>query len=211
MTVVSVDLAYRDYRDFGMAVLDDGSLGARYELLPFSNGSALAPTPEHVANVAIDVCRRAGAWILLLDGPQGWKDPSNGLAHSRRCERVLNTPAKTGLPGNVKPANYLRFVEFSVRVFDAFHACGWQRFDPINWRLGQSAVVESFPLAAWRSLGLPSLPAKSKAHDVDIRRHLESLVDAGLVAGVGATPNHDQLQALVAGLACLGIVAGAAQ
>src|SRR6185312_2288012 len=120
MTVVSVDLAYRDYRDFGMAVLDDGPSGATYELVLFANGSAQRPTPEHVADIAIDVCKSAGASLILLDGPQGWKDPSNGLTHSRLCERILNTPAKTGLPGNVKPANYLRFVEFAVQVFDAF-------------------------------------------------------------------------------------------
>jgi hypothetical protein len=210
MTVISVDLAYSDYRDFGMAVLDDGPSGARYELLTFADDRAQTPTPEHVADIVIDVCKRADASLILLDGPQGWKDPSNGLAHSRLCERILNTPAKTGLPGDVKPASYLRFVEFAVQVFDAFHARGWQRFDPAAWRPDHSAVIESFPLAAWRSLRLPCLPAKSKARDSDIRRHLECLVGAGLIAGDGPTPTHDQLQALVAGLGGLGISVSAA-
>jgi hypothetical protein len=193
-----------------MAVLDEGPSGARYELLPFANASAQTPTPKHVANIVIEVCERAGASLILLDGPQGWKDPSNGLTHSRLCERILNTPAKTGLPGHVKPANYLPFVAFAVQVFDAFQARGWQRFDPATWRPGHSAVIESFALSAWRSLQLPSLPAKRKARDMDIRGHLESLVGAGLVAGGGPTPTHDQLQALVAGLGGLGILASAA-
>jgi len=209
MAVVSVDLAYRDYRDFGMAVLDSGSLGAKYELLRFANDSAQTPTPEHVAAVIIDACSSTNASIILLDGPQGWKDPSNGLVHSRVCERLLNAPAKTGLPGNVKPAPYTKFVEFAIHVFDAFEMRGWKRFNPTAWHPGDPVVVESFPLAAWRSLRLPSLPAKRKARDEDIRCHLEHLVGAGLIVGDGQTPTHDQLQALAAGLAGLGIEARA--
>jgi hypothetical protein len=210
MAVVSVDLAYRDYRDFGMAVLDDRASGATYELLTFAEGSAQTPTPEHVADIIIDVCKMANASLILLDGPQGWKDPSNGLAHSRLCERILNTPGKTGLPGNVKPATYRRNIEFFIQVFDVFQARGWGRFDPARWRPGYLAVIESFFKAAWLSLGLPYLPAKKKARDRDIRRHLEYLVSAGLIAGDGPTPTHDQLQALVAGLGGLGVSANTA-
>jgi hypothetical protein len=46
MTVVSVDLAHRKYRDFGMVVLDDGPSGTRYELVPFAHDTPEAPTPE---------------------------------------------------------------------------------------------------------------------------------------------------------------------
>ena len=53
---------------------------------------------------------------MLLDGLQGWKNPANGLKHSRLCERILNTPAKTGILGRVKPVNYTKFVEFSIAV-----------------------------------------------------------------------------------------------
>jgi hypothetical protein len=125
MPVVSVDLAYLDYRDFGMAVLEHGASGAQYQLLPFASHSAQAPTPQRAAEIIIDVCNGAGASLVLLDGPQGWKDPSNGLAHSRICERCVNAPAKSGLPGNVKPAPYLAFVTFAIQVFDALHAFGW--------------------------------------------------------------------------------------
>lgn len=57
MTVVSVDLAHRRYRDFGMVVLDDGPSGARYELALLAHDSQEAPTPEHVADFVIDVCK----------------------------------------------------------------------------------------------------------------------------------------------------------
>ena len=112
MAVVSVDLAHRDYRDFGIAILDDGSAGATYQLLPFPKLSHRTPTPEQVSDYIVELSNEAGASLILLDGPQGWKDPSNGLIHSRQCERTLNTPAKTGLPGNVKPSNYFALVNF---------------------------------------------------------------------------------------------------
>lgn len=208
MPAVSIDLAYRHYRDFGVAILEAGPSGADYELLPLWPGTSRTPEPGRVADLALEICDRVGASVLLLDGPQGWKDPANGLAHSRRCERLLNAPAKTGLPGNVKPANYTPFVGFAIEVFDALHERGWARFDATTWRPVERVAVESFPLSAWRSLRLPSLPAKSKAGESDIRRHFASLVDSGLLAA-GALPTHDQLQALVSGLAGISMVAGA--
>jgi hypothetical protein len=200
MTIVSVDLALT-YRDFGIAIVETSSAGAAYELVRLQDRWHGSPTPSDVANRLIQVSNSAKATIILLDGPQGWKDPSNGLEHSRRCERILNTPAKTGLPGNVKPANYFAYVDFSVRVFDTFHTRGWKRFDPSSWKIDQPTVVESFPLAAWRSLDLVPLPAKAKSREGDIRTHLNALRDAGLLANHTSTPTHDELQALVAGLA----------
>jgi hypothetical protein len=67
--------------------------------------------------------------------------------------------------------------------------------------------VESFPLSAWRSLRLPSLPAKSKSQQSDIQKHLNSLIRTGIIMS-GAQPTHDQLQALVAGVAGLELLTG---
>jgi hypothetical protein len=206
MPIVSVDLAYGDYRDFGLAVLESGLSGADYQLLPFASNSARAPTPERVADVITDVCSAVGATLALLDGPQGWKDPSNGLVHSRVCERYANAPGKTGLPGNAKPAGYLKFIGFCIEVFDALQGRGWKRYDPLFWRPDEQWVVETLPLRAWRSLGHACLPAKSKATVADIRNFLEQLIDSGALAR-GCLPTHDQLQALVAGLGGLGIAA----
>jgi hypothetical protein len=167
-----------------------------------------APTPDNVADIAIGAARRFNASLILLDGPQGWKDPMNGLTHSRICERKLNTPGKTGLPGDTKPANYRPFIEFSIDVFNALDARGWQRFNPGTWRPGDQAVAETFPLSAWRSLRLKSLPAKSKARPNDIFSCLQNLTNSRLVSGAGTAPTHDQLQAIVAGLGGLGILSG---
>lgn len=206
MNILSIDLAHRRWADFGAAVLRAGSLGATYELLPLED--ARTPAPDNVADFAIDTARQFNASLILLDGPQGWKDPMNELTHSRVCERELNTPGKTGLPENAKPANYLPFIKFSIDVFDALGARGWRRFDPAVWRAGDLAVVESFPLSAWRSLRLKSLPAKSKARRSDILACFQYLTNSRLVSGDGITPTHDQLQAIVAGLGGLGILTG---
>ena len=206
MQVVSVDLAYRDYRDFGAVVLEGGRGRARYRLVKLTSLPARTPEPAHTAKLLIELCEREGVSLLLLDGPQGWKSPNNGLVHSRVCERVLNTPAKSGLPGAVKPANYLPFVSFAIDVFTELHVRGWCRFDPASWSPGVPTVAESFPLAAWRCLRLRALPAKSKAREVDIRAGLDALVSLGLISP-GPLPTHDQLQALVAGLAGLSLLA----
>src|SRR5271166_5996038 len=206
MSVVSIDLAYRNWRDFGVAVLGDGLSGATYKLLPI--GDRQAPTPDRVADVAIEISRRFDALLILLDGPQGWKDPANGLAHCRVCERKLNAPGKTGLPGHTKPEGYRPFIEFSIAVFAALDKRGWRRFDPMAWRPGCPAVVETFPLSAWRSLKLKGLPAKNKTRPDDVVARLRSLTDSGLVSSAGTIPDHDQLQAIVAGLAGLGIQSG---
>jgi hypothetical protein len=52
------------------------------------------PTPPPDVHGPID--------FLLLDGPQGWKDPR--LPHdSRACDRELACPARVGIEGQVKP------------------------------------------------------------------------------------------------------------
>src|SRR5207249_5300558 len=113
--VVSVDLAYRNYRDFGAVVLEGGLGPARYRLVELTSPHARSPEPAHTANLLIELCEREGVFLLLLDGPQGLKSPNNGLAHSRICERVLNTPAKSGLPGAVKPRQLSPIRQFRNR------------------------------------------------------------------------------------------------
>ena len=157
MTTVSIDLAYGDYADMGVAVINAAQSDLAVEFV----GVALSgpPHPEHLARWLVGVCQHYGATVLLLDGPQGWKDAANGLEHSRQCERALNTPAKTGLPGEVKPKSYGRFVAFSITVFDALAAHGWARYTGAEQRR-PGIACESFPLGAWRSLQLPPVPAK---------------------------------------------------
>src|SRR6476619_2786289 len=118
--IISADLAYRTYRDTGIALLqvDGHSIDCTF-VDAAGAGLSGSPAPETLAEFLVTLCSELDATVLLLDGPQAWKDPDNGLEHSRLCERALHTPAKTGVPGVVKPGNYLPFVAFAVAVFDA--------------------------------------------------------------------------------------------
>jgi hypothetical protein len=207
MTVISVDLAYKKYRDIGIAELTADADGIVCEFIqPALHGE---PEPKALAEYLSDLCTERQSKLLLLDGPQGWKDPGNELTHSRVCERLLNTPAKTGLPGVVKPANYTAFVKFSIDLYDCLTDLGWSRLPGKDVDLSSSLrlLVESFPLSAWRALGLPSLPAKAKARAADLTDRLEALI-ALLPLRLSRSPNHDELQALVAGIAGLAVERG---
>jgi hypothetical protein len=145
---------------------------------------------------------------MLLDGPQGWKDPLNGEMHSRICERELNTPAKTGLPGEVKPKPYTGFVSFSVAVFDELDALGWPRLASSAPSLESPVAVESFPMAAWRCLQLAGLPAKARATRSNIEDGLRRLQEKRDIRLAGTQLSHDQMQALVAGVGGTALVSG---
>ena len=205
MAILSVDLAYKHYRDIGAVVLQEDQGNIQCELLPLPlTGS---PTPDHLATFLHTFCTAREISILLLDGPQGWRADDSPLVHSRHCERALNTPAKTGLPGVVKPANYALFVTFSIAVFDALTTLKWKRLATIGGPLRGRVVMESFPLAVWRSLGIPPLSAKAKTKPGDIADRLVRL--SGFVRlPLAADPTHDQLQAFVAGLAGVALERG---
>lgn len=208
VAILSVDLAYKTYSDIGLVVLDTegGKIDCTAIKIPLEGD----PLPDRLAEVIDDQSYERGIEIVLLDGPQGWKAENNGLIHSRVCERELNTPAKTGLPKTVKPANYRPFVMFSIAVFDSLTALGWSRLSTIHPGRLNRAVIESFPLSAWRSLALSPLPAKSKTKSADITSRLASLEEV-VPLSVSGTPTHDELQAIVSGLAGLALECGESQ
>lgn len=146
----------------------------------------------------------------MLDGPQAWKSRDNGLEHARGCERQLNTAAKTGLPGMVKPRTYRSFAEFCMDVYDALCRRGWRRLETERQpaqpgepsQTAQRILVESYPYAAWKSLGLKPLPAKRRARVSDLAEAYGAL-RAVVPFTCNRPPNHDQLQAIVGGLAGL--------
>lgn len=196
MSVVSVDLAYKNHRDIGVAVLERKEDHVHCEF----HKVALTGTPqiEPLADYLNALCRERGVSLLLIDGPQAWKHPDNGLIHSRLCERALNTPAKTGLLGAVKPAAYTAFVTFSIDVFAALQRRGWKFYEGLP--SSEQTVFETFPAAAWKSLGLRSLPSKAKIKPGDLERYLTLLTErVPIVHDRNLT--HDDLQALVSGLA----------
>ncbi len=153
------------------------------------------------------LCAIRGIRVLMLDGPQAWKSQGNNLEHARGCEQQLNTAAKTGLPGMVKPRTYRSFAEFCMDVYDALCRRGWRRLDtrrqPAQLDKPDSSaeriLVESYPHAAWKSLGLKPLPAKRRARVSDLAEAYGAL-RALIPFTTNRPPNHDQLQAIMGGL-----------
>ena len=200
LTVLSVDLAHSSYQNNGLVALTAVGESIEADLLTIPlHGS---PDPAALASFLATIATQRGARLIFLDGPQGWRDPSRDVSELRVCERKLAAPAKTGLPENVKPATYKPFVVFCIHVFDELQARGWSRLDSpedINSTPVRIAV-ESFPLAAWRTLKIPSLPAKKKARPNDIHARLEDL-QRFVSIKTSRDPSHDELQAIVGGLA----------
>ena len=231
MAVLSVDLATRRWSDLGLVVLDrarpeprirwrsspglpllppfalDASEGVyemaegliNCEIIPWNDAGPVEA--DILAGRLNHLCGVRGIRVLLLDGPQAWKSPSNGLEHSRVSERQLNTAAKTGLPGMVKPATYRPFAEFCLDVYEALCRRGWSRLATRGQpgATQERVLVESYPYAAWKSLGLKPLPSKRRARVSDLAEAYGAL-RALIPFTTNRLPNHDQLQAIVGGL-----------
>lgn len=195
--VLSVDLASRRYKDFGIAFLPGDSRAPEFPK-PGVLGLEGTPDPEACAAALTEFCRETNTRVLLLDGPQGWRMPGSSIENMRLCERVLNTPAKTGIPGHTKPGTYLAYTQFSVDLFHHLRLDhGWSLLNR-NWHRRRRTrwAIETFPSSAWQLLGLPRLPGKSRAKRADLDRWSRLLSQ---VSGYEfpAKLSHDQLQAAV--------------
>jgi hypothetical protein len=208
--VLSVDLACAA-SNIGLCVLrSEKSTAWKADFVPIADWKLPTPlTPGALANAIYDFCLHEHISIVLLDGPQGWKDPESPLLYCRECEKSLNTPAKTGVQGVVKPAPYKAFVEFSIAVFAHLLQEGAELASTPQLTIKRGLLVlESFPNAAWRKLGIDPLPAKARCKPADILGRLKELSDRFEIESPGAPATHDQLQALVAAIAGRAIVRG---
>ena len=202
MTVISVDLAARRYRDCGIAVLDGSSTSARVELIsPESIGLTGRPEPATLAKALATLAAATGSSLILLDGPQGWRAAVSDVTHMRLCERQTRTPGKTGVPHVVKPASWTLMAVFSIGVFDHLQELHWPRFTQ-EW-VGDRRTVEIFPTHCWRELGLTALPGKSSTIG-PLTQWMDSL-SSFCDLQWPHSPSHDELQAVVGGLAGLAI------
>jgi hypothetical protein len=197
MTILSIDLASRRYSDFGVAQLEPASARPIFPA-PEDLGLAGMPEPAACARAVARYAAQEDVSVILLDGPQAWKYPHSPIAHMRLCERVFNTPGRTGVPGHVKPRTYLGFISFSVALFTHLRQeHGWVLLEK-GWELrsGQRWVVEAFPSAAWQTLGLKKLPAKARTKTSELGQFRACLAQAtGFQLPHDLT--HDQLQAAV--------------
>jgi hypothetical protein len=219
MAVLSVDLAYRRWFDLGIVVLDrtrpesaisegrPGTSPIHCEILPSeAAGQNEGPIDADILAARLNHhCAARGIRVMMLDGPQAWKSITNGCAHARVSDRQLNTASKTGLPGMVKPITYRIFAEFCLDVYDALCRRGWKRLDATvgtnnrNRPTQERVLVESYPYAAWKSLGLPPLPSKRLAKVSDLAQAYGALRSV-ISFTTNRPPNNDQLQAIVGGL-----------
>lgn len=206
MSILSIDLAHRSYADVGVCALR--STGERIEVCPFdlsTLGLGRIPTPIALAKAVTGIAEDLGAQLIFLDGPQAWKSPSNGLQHSRVCERQLATQGKTGLPGVTKPAGYAPFIAFSIAVFDHLAELGWPRLhDEASLSPARRLALESFPSSAWRTLQLKPLPGKANTGAGVVESKLGELRALSPIS-VPTVTTHDELQAIVAGLAGIAV------
>src|ERR1051326_4142576 len=209
--VLSVDLACTAANLGICALRIQGQNTCKVDFISSTDWNLPTPlSPITLADAIFDFCVREGIHIVLLDGPQGWNDPESRLPHCRECERALNTPAKTGIQGVVKPAPYTAFVEFSIGVFGQLVKRGATLASSPQLTSTQSLLaLESFPNAAWQKLGIKPLPAKSRCKSsVEISTRTGELSERFGIEMPDVLPTHDQLQALVAAMAGKAIVEG---
>lgn len=206
MAILSVDLAYRRWSEVGIVVLERkkpaGSPIFCDIIASIESGDPPGPVDANVLAGRLNhLCTVRGIRVIMLDGPQAWKSGSNGLEHCRVSERQLNTAAKTGLPGMVKPVTYRAFAEFCLDVYDDLCRRGWRRLETQEQPGSppERILVESYPHAAWKSLGLKPLPAKRRARVSDLAEAYGAL-NSLIPITTSRPPNHDQLQAIVGGL-----------
>jgi hypothetical protein len=196
--IISVDLAYKHYRDVGVALLDATPHGTAVTLLDIPLTGP--PTPEALCDGLITIAAQHAADGLCIDGPLGWKGPDTDAVHSRMSEKIARTPGKTGLPPDgVKPRGYLAFTQFSIALFERLTMHEGFVLPGDETRGDGLFVTETFPTAAWRALGLSALPGKAAAKPADMVAARERLAIAtGIELPVHTT--HDQLQAVVGGI-----------
>lgn len=195
--VLSVDLAHRRYTDNGIAYLESGTEDVQI-IKAVDLGLSGTPSPSYFAAALAMFCEKERVSVLLLDGPQGWRYPHSQIEHMRLCERVLNTPGKTGVVGTTKPRTYLAYIQFSIDLFQHLRLDqGWELLTA-DWteRPGMRWLVESFPTSAWKTLGLPKLPAKAKTTSDQLTTWRCNL---SIVTGLKLPDplTHDELQAAV--------------
>jgi hypothetical protein len=202
MAILSVDLAFGRWSDLGIVVLERPAKSSE----PIACDVVMWNTPgpvdaEVLAGRLNHLCGVRNIRVVMLDGPQAWKSRANGLVHARVSESQLNTACKTGLPGMVKPITYRPFAEFCLDVYEAMCRRGWKRLATREQPFAptERVLAESYPYAAWKSLGIKPLKSKRRTQVSDLAEAYGAL-RAVIPFTVNRPPNHDQIQAIVGGM-----------
>ena len=212
-SILSVDLAVRSYQDCGFVVLRKKQEGfTAYFPTATELGLHGRPEPEPMAEALAVFCWSQRVGLLIIDGPQGWKNPKSPLAF-RCADFEAKAPAKVCEVGIVKPRTYLRFVDFSTKLF--FLLAHMHRMKLAykfkgklaNFPHGKTLLCESLPFVSWCALGIKPLPAKAKCTKVEIKKRYDYLCEQFHLKSLKSEPTHDELQALVASITGIHLLA----
>ncbi len=214
--VLSVDLAIRSYDDCGFVILNYCNVETLFVSVIKPNELSLfgKPNPEILAQSLFNFCEREKIRILFIDGPQGWKKPNSTLPY-RIADYQAKAPAKVCERGLAKPRTCLPFVHFSVELF--FHLVTRYKMHLLDRNsFKRSAYVplectylcETLPFAQWRLLGMKPLPSKRRCSNEELIARYRHLSYQFNIKGRHSTLSHDELQALVAGIAGIDILEG---
>ena len=191
MTVISLNLNHKQYGDCGIVALRASD--AYVSVVPIglsSVGLDGVPDADQVASFLASLAGELSAEFVF---------PDEGLDHARRCEQELAMPARTGLPGEARPAEHLGFAQFCISLFDALSTQMFPRLSTTgDWPT--HVAVESCPTCAWQSLGISPLPGKGETTPADLDERLKAL-ESCFPIDVRGELSHNELQATVAGMA----------
>ena len=197
---LSIDLALTSYASIGAACVRasaSGALHAHVVRVPLPG----RPDVGTLAGWIHETAERLGAGCIAIDGPLGWRGPDTESAHCRLSERAVRAPGKTGLPPDgVKPRTYQAFTQLSIALFEQLTRAGWKLPSGPQSIVASRMIAETFPTAAWRSLGLVPLPGKSRSRPADITSGVSRLMGACEIH-IEGLETHDDLQAVVGGIA----------
>lgn len=175
----------------------DGQLDASVLRIPFPG----RVDDVRLADWIMETAERRDVGVIAIDGPLAWRDPDTDSVHSRLAERAVRAPGKTGLPPDgVKPHTYLGFTSHSIALAEHLTTAGWEPVSDPHSAGGTRMITETFPTAAWRQLGLPPLPGKSRATLEDVTVGLTRLQQACTIR-LSGVETHDDLQAVTGGIA----------
>ncbi len=202
MKILSLDLAYKNYKDNGIVIFELSNSGISARNIRWDN--ELIENASQLVDRLGPILKTENIEYLGIDGPQAWKDENNGFQHARVCEVQTHTPSKTGTFATGKPKNYLPFITFSIEVFNLLEKWGYSRF---SGKLKSKDVMEVFPYQSWRKCLYKPLPAKSKCIEDEIEKKFEEFKKREHIEFL-FRPNHDELQAIIAGLGLIRLAKG---
>lgn len=213
--VLGIDLASASWAANGSALVAWGDAPGGQAITRVEPACVAWPehavlTPNAMAD-AIDACaRQHGVRAVGIDGPHAWRDAARGAEGpgvGRWSESLVRAQGKTGVCGHAYPRTQLAWTSFSIAVFEALLGRPGARLaEPGAASPDGYLVLETYPTATWRAAGLAPLPAKARRPDVaDWYARLAAAFDLPRDVGVRG---HDDLQAIVAALAAVGVAGG---